>query len=265
MLEARARGLACEYIAGGLGRSSQTIWRHFAKLQASRSSSETSQVLPIHGVEMYETVFENRLEETWWGFYKSDIGSSWRKALQQKSREQWLRVIVDGTPPKVKAVLGTSKAPTFDSLVTLNRVEPDMLGVYAQLVACRDGLPIALERFVKVQHSFAPKAEFSAAKTHPVTHSLSRQSGRSRVDRNFIDVKYVSLMRMQAHMASDPYLSETKTHLALATIMFSVLLSTMRDPPESLRQLCPWNRHTLDYSPWTKHITAAMVRKLSNW
>lgn len=233
VLEARARGLTCEYIAGRLGRSSQTIWRHFAKLQASRSSSETSQALPIHGVEMYETVFENRLEETWWGVYKSDMGSAWRKALQRKSREQWLLAIIDGTPPKVKTVLGASKAPTFDSLVTLDRVEPDMLGVYAQLAACRDGLPIALERFVKVQHSFGPKAGFSAATNHPATHSLSRQSGRSRVDRNLVDVKYISLMRMQAYMACDPHLPETKTHLALATIMFSVLLGTMRGPPES--------------------------------
>ncbi|OAG39733.1 hypothetical protein AYO21_06008 [Fonsecaea monophora] len=174
-------------------------------------------------------------------------------ALSKKSAEQWLALIAEEIPEKVKKILGSLHPPTNDELERLPPVNLTNAGVYARLVTSRYPVPVASNRYLYVGSA----SKYGTGLQGRVNHHVRKGPERLVRDMRSRDLlapgRFVTLMTMKMDSAEEEHVFDVRRTVTLAEAILTIWLGALPSPGHHLPGLCPWGRQTLKYRAWSSH------------
>lgn len=206
-----------------------------------------------------ESLFEARLAEIWDGLLKSEMTPTWRDALGEKPREQWLAAVAAGIPAHVKRMLGGLQPPSWEDLKSSALVDTHDAGVYARLVESRFATQAADDRRLYIGSASKYGAGLSGRIAGHLSARKRPRLRQSRLQREIIedDLKggdrFITLMITKLDSCKKEAVLDVRRTVTLAEAILTAWLGALESPPRDLERLCPWGTGFLAYWGWCSY------------
>ncbi|KAF2008181.1 hypothetical protein P154DRAFT_584800 [Amniculicola lignicola CBS 123094] len=257
LIELREQRLPLKSIGMWLRRTSPSVQKKLWELRDTISGPGTVEGPQALPPGLQEILFYTRLTAVWEALLKSDMTQTWREALQEKSKEEWLSIVSAGIPQDVKNVLGGLRPPTWDELESLPLIDTNDAGMYARLVTSRHKFQMVTDRHLYVGSA----SKYGGGLNHRIDEH-TRKMKRKHESRLQSDIRkkrlekngrFITLMVVKMDSPDNDVVLDVRRTVVLAEAILTVWLNALQDPSEDLQSVSPWDSQTLQYTGWASH------------